>query len=477
MAVNVNKQVSPPALGKATPPAIAIPEQTKLVSSSGANLSTQAPPITVVKAGTQEALRQESIPVFGATPTVPPHHLSWFRRTFESLYTPAYLRLWLGLVMAMGAVQMQIIARGVLAYEITNSRQLTGIVSIGFAPAMLMFSLFGGVISEKLDKRTVIQISQALSLAVTLSVGFLVFFGMVHWVHLFIGSMVQGAMFAFQMPARQAAIPSLVGKERLGNAVALNATAMSMMAVLAPGIAGLIYGRFGPEVVYFCIAVLQVIAMIFTSLVPRISAGKNAPQKPILGSIAEGLRYIRRQPILPLMLLQGFAVAILSVPFRSLIQVFGKDAYGSSPAEIGWLFVAVGIGGLFGSLFSAGLRKGRRRGLLVLLSAVLSSAALGLLAGVPLYWVGIFGMIGLGIGEAGRWALGQSLVMEMTEQKYRARVMSVFMMTFGLMPIGVYPLALAMDLFGFTWATGGLAILLGITAIFFLFQPKIRQLS
>ncbi len=378
----------------------------------------------------------------------------------------------------MGAVQMQMVARGVLAYEITGSAQITGIVSVGFAPSMFLFALFGGALVERMEKRTVIQACQFLSALNAFAIGGLFFIGSLHWSHMFISSMVQGALFAFQMPARQAIMPLLVKPQHLSNAVSLNAMAMSIMSVVSPGIAGVIYGSLGADIVYFCMTGLYIASMGFTATVPKMKPSNNSSNnKSVVRNIYIGLLYIRSNRLLRLLIVYSMLAALLSIPFRMLIQVFAKNVYNADPSQVGWLLLFAGLGGLGGSFIVASLRSGQRRGLILICSAFISALSLVIISGVPIYWVGLAAMVGLGLGEAGRWALGQSLIMEFSDQDYRARVMSVFMMTFSIISIGIYPLSVAMEVFGSRAATAGLGFLLFTMALSFFLLSKLRKIS
>ena len=121
----------------------------------------------------------------------------------------------------MGGIQMQMIARGYLTYELTDSPFLLGLVNAGFALPMLCLALFGGAIADRMDRKRVIQLGQAASGVLALFVAVSISTGTVSWYHLLAVSMVQGGVFSFFMPARQALIPHLVGKDMLTNAMAL----------------------------------------------------------------------------------------------------------------------------------------------------------------------------------------------------------------------------------------------------------------
>lgn len=402
----------------------------------------------------------------------------WFNRTFESLGNRNFRYMWLGMLLSMGAIQMQMLARGVLVYEIQDNRFIAAVVGMGFAPSLLIVSLYGGVIGERFERRMIIQLSQAFNALLAAIVAFLLIIDAVNWGYLLAVSVAQGAMFAMQMPARQAAIPTLVGRDRMSNAIALNAMAMGLMNLAGPSIGGLLYGLFGPETVYVTCAAMGILAVAMTGMLPRMYPAADAVKKRMLRSLADGFSYIGRDRLLMVLLVQSVIVAMLSMPVRMQIAVIGKDIYGSEPSGIGWLTAAAGVGGLIGAIGIAGLRTGQRRGLVLLISAVLSAAAIVLMGTLPIYAVGIGAMVGIGLGESGRWALGQSLIMEQTEDAYRARVMSVLMMTFGLLPMGLLPLGAAMEGFGSQTAVLGMGIaLMAVSAIFLLFSRSVRGLS
>ena len=164
----------------------------------------------------------------------------WTARTFESLENRDFRILWFSMLFTMGGFQMQMIARGILVFDMTESATITAVVSMGFAPSLLLVSLFGGALGDRMERRLIIQIAQFVNLLAASIVLVLLLTDSIHWMHMFFVSVAQGAMFALQMPARQATIPALVGKDRVGNAVALNAMAMSLMNVGGPALGGYI---------------------------------------------------------------------------------------------------------------------------------------------------------------------------------------------------------------------------------------------
>lgn len=404
--------------------------------------------------------------------------MTWFVRTFSSLDNRNFRFLWLGMLLTMGGFQMQMIARGILVYAITDSAVITSVVAMGFAPSLLVVSLFGGAIGERMERRMLIQFAQAVNALLAGLIAALILMDQIHWVHLFIVSIVQGAMFALQMPARQAAIPGLVGKERVGNAVALNAMAMSLMNVAAPGIAGLIYGLGGASTTYLTITVMMVIAVFITGRIPKMYPSGDARRESVLANIKGGFSYLKQNPLVRVMLIYSTLLALLSMPFRMLIPVFAKDLYGVEPGGVGLIATMVGVGGIAAAVLSASLQKGQHRGLFLLSAGVISGVALFFIGSLPFYWVGAIFMIGIGFGETIRWGLGQALIMEEADDAYRSRMMSLLMMSMGLMPVAVLPLGFAVDEFGAAESALGMAAALIVFSVLFIaMSSRLRKLN
>ena len=378
----------------------------------------------------------------------------------------------------MGGMQMQMLARGYLVYDITGSAGKLGLVAAGSAIPMLTLALFGGAIADRMNRKLIIQLGQTIGAVIALAVAFMIIAGYVTWQLLFLASVIQGAMFAFMMPARQAIIPQLVGKNNLSNAMALNAAAMSAMTLTAPAVAGGLYAFAGPHNVYFVIAVLGALSVVFTSFVKMPeNAGEVRSKRPMMNDIGEGLVYIWHSPIVRVLLVMGLATTLLAMPFRFLMPVFVVDVYGLGPDSMGLLVAVMGGGSLAGSLFIATIGQWRR-GLLLILGSFASALALLLLALFPIYFAAAAIMVLLGLGDAGRRTINQSLIMEEVEDRYRGRVMSVFMMNFGLMPLGVLPTGFLIDYVGPQFAIGVLAVLLfGVSAYMLITQKQLREMS
>ncbi len=395
----------------------------------------------------------------------------------DSLRVRGFLYLWLGMLAMMASVQMQMLARGYLAYEITGSETLLGIVSAGPAVPILALSLLGGAVADRMERKRIIQVSQVVSAAGALAVGAAITTDVVEWYHLLAVAVSQGALWAFLMPARQAVIPELVGQQRLSNAVALNAAAMSAMTLASPAVAGILYARLGPESVYYTSGSLAVAAVLLTTLMPSTGRGNVKPGAPMMGDIAAGLSYIAATPLVTVLLVIGLVSTLFAMPLRFLMPVFVVDIYGRDAAAMGLLMAAMGGGSLAGSVFITWLGRWRR-GMILIMASFLTGLAMAAMALLPFYYAAAAVMALMGLGDAGRRTINMALVMEVAEDAYRGRVMSVFMMNFGLMPLGVLPLAVGAQALGPQAAVGALAALVLATSAFILAtQRRLREIA
>ncbi len=381
--------------------------------------------------------------------------------------------------LSMGGFNMLMLVRGILVYEITGDAQRTALVSIGWAPGILIMSLWGGVLGDRVERRMLIQLAQFANAVLAVSVGVLIMTGLIEWWHLMVVSSLQGCTFALQIPARTAAMSQLVPKNLIGNALALNSVAMTLMSIAAPAVGGLLYQLIEPHGVYFVVTVMMVLAMVFTTFLPKMYPDQNqsgSKESPIV-NIKRGIRYAARNRLVRALLIQSVVIAMLSMPFRMLLPVFAKELYGSVPSEVGWLATMAGIGGIAASIGVASLRSGQRRGLVILASPIISAISIFLIGMLPWYWVGMIVFVGVGFGETIRFALGQALVVEHANPRYRARMTSLTMMTYGLIPLAAFPIGWFVDNVGVIPTIIGMSVALFTAGVaFIIVSSSVRNL-
>ena len=401
--------------------------------------------------------------------------MSFINSTFSSFKDPTFRIYFIGLLFMMASVNMQFVARSQLAYDLTKSPLAVGIVGSGFAPPILLLSIFGGSISDQFDKKKIIQLGQLGMVILASIVAISIFLEVVTIYHLIVASVLQGVMWAFLVPARQSLIPDLVEKKLIVNAIALSGSGMALMTFLGPGIGGFLYSLFGPGVVYIFICLLFLFALLFNQFLPNTYKSKSKSGSRT-EQIKEGLKYIVGNSVLSWLLVIAMVTTVLTMPLRSLMPVLMDELFSRGADAVGLMLSIIGLGSLIGSLIFAGLKKGKRG--IALISALLISGFAILITSLSnLFLIIIIMMFFIGIGDAGRRSLNNALLMEEADPDFRGRVNGVYTMNFGLMPLGTIPIAALASAYGIGLALlASSIVLLAFTLICFIFAQRIRAL-
>ena len=408
--------------------------------------------------------------------------LEAFKDLFSSLSITSFRNLWIGMLLQMGGMQVQMMVRGYFVYQLTESPTLLGVVSAPAAVPALVFGLFGGVLADRVEKKRIIQAGQAVSVLLALFVAVSITTGVVTWHYLLVSSMIQGGLMPVMMPARQSIIPQLVSRERLMNAVALNSMGRGVTTLFAPAMGGGFIILLGVDGAYYALAAMFVGSMLLTALLPKMAPAPRGTQSSIMADLFDGLRYIRSTTTILQLLLLSLCTTMLAMPVRFILPIFAEDVFMVGADGLGLMMSAMGLGSLGGAIFIAATGRSGRRGLLLTGSSLVTGgsllgfAVLSEFAAVYVAALGILAVVGL--FEAGRMTLNNGLLIEYTEDRYRGRVMSVFVLNFALMPMGVLPLTLVADWIGAPQALGIMALLLiAISTIFLVASPHVRRLQ
>ena len=401
--------------------------------------------------------------------------MAFFESTFSSFRNPTFRIYFIGLLFMMASVNMQFVARSQLAYDLTKSPLAVGIVASGFAPPILLLSIFGGSISDQFNKKKIIQIGQFGMVILASIIAVSIFLEIVTIYHLIAASVLQGVMWAFLVPARQSLIPDLVEKKLIVNAIALSGSGMALMTFLGPGIGGFLYSLFGPGVVYIFICLLFLFALLFNQMLPD-----PEPSKPSnisrLDKMKEGIKYIYSNTILRWLLLIAMITTILTMPLRSLMPVLMDELFSKGAASVGLMLSLIGLGSLVGSLIFAGMPKGKR-GSSLIIALVISGISILITSLSNTFILIAFMMFFIGIGDAGRRSLNNALLMEESKPEFRGRVNGVYTMNFGLMPVGTIPIAALAATFGISFALMISALIMIIFCVIcYMFAGKIIKL-
>ena len=397
-------------------------------------------------------------------------------RTFASLNDRNFRWYYLAMLCQMAAMNMQIIVRGYVVFDITESFTALGAIALASSVPMLLLSMFGGVLADRTPKKIVLQSGQLVSVLIAVIVGLLLLTGSLVLWHLFVASVAQGITMALMMPARQAMIPDLVGRDLLMNAVALNSAGMNLMRLLAPAAGGFLIWGMGAGSVYMVMGALYFSAVLTLIPVPRRAGAAAGRAKGGFADLRDGFAYVRKDGTILAVLGVSFLTAFLALPYMQLLPGFVDAVLDGGPVQLGLLTAVSGGGALFGALVIASLPE-RHRGVLLLASAILLGGALVVFASSREFWFAAIAMVFVGVGTAGRQAFSQILLHAYVEDEFRGRVMALMMIQPGMMSFGAFFVGIMSEVIGVERAIAILAGLLVVASgLLLIISPRLRRL-
>jgi MFS family permease len=400
-------------------------------------------------------------------------------QTFSSLSNRHFRLLWISMLFSFTAIQMSFIAQGLLTYRLTGTATALGFVSLGWGVAQLPLSLVGGVAADRLHKRWLIVFSQSIMALTSLLTGILIVTDVIALWQIFVLALVTGTVFAFNVPARQAWIPELVGQDQLMNAVALNSAAFTSTGIFGPALVGLLIAAPFVDLaqIYFLMSACYLVVVLMLLRIPGGGASERADRPRPTQELLDGLRYVRRHAVLPVLIVMGFIPIVLGMPYRTFFPVFQERVYHVSESWLGAMGAVMAVGALIGSLGVASLSNTSRRSLIQLAGGIGFGVSLLLFAAAPSLWLGLLALLIVGLTSNGYWALNNTMVLSSTDRAYYGRVMSVYMLSWSVMPFAGLPESAIADAFGVQTMTAGVGLLLIVCLVAVaLFLPGHRRL-
>jgi MFS family permease len=344
-----------------------------------------------------------------------------------------YRLFFFGQLISVIGTWMQTTAQAWLVTELTNSEFRVALVAAFQFMPVLFLSLIGGMIADRLPKRNLLVLTQIASAGLAAILAVLVWVDRVELWHVYVLALCLGVVNAFDLPARQAFLVEMVGKEDLVNAVALNSALFNGARIVGPAIAGILIATVGTAIC-FGINSISYLAVIVGLLMMRLKDRPTAVRRAGFEEVREGLRYVRATPALYLpMILVGF-VATFGMNFNVWVPLLAKHELHTGAGEFGALTAALGIGSLIGALVLAFMGKRPQYTFMIATAALLGLANLVLaIAGAIPLAVGVaLAILPLnGFAMTTTMAMANSIVQTESRDELRGRVMSVYMMVFG----------------------------------------------
>ncbi len=360
------------------------------------------------------------------------------QRTFSALAYRDFRLLWLGAFTSTTGTFMQTYAQAWLVYSLTGSAFLLGLDGFLATGPMLIFSLFGGVIADRFERRKVMLVSQWMQMTFAVVLTVLVFTKTIRIWHIFLLSFLTGSAQSFSGPAYITLLPLLVKREDVPNAVAMNSMQFNLARVIGPALGGFAFAALGAAACFGLNALSFVAVIITISIISIPPVHEQVDHsRSVLEEMREGFRFVRERPSLQLLTFLSFAGTFLGMPLFTLLPVVTKSIFGLGPRGLSIMQADYGIGSGVGALFVASAGYVAKKGKLALILQLVFAVTLaGFGISRNIYATAAIGFVA-GACIVGVISMYSSLVQLTTSDAMRGRVMSIFMLAFrGGMPLG-----------------------------------------
>jgi len=400
-------------------------------------------------------------------------------QTFASMRYPNY-RLWFaGQLASLVGTWMQSTAQGFLVYELTHSPVYLGLVAFAAGVPSWLFTLYGGVVSDRMPRRTLLILTQSAMMVLALILALLAFTGLVQPWHIIVLAFFLGVANAFDAPARQSFVLEMVEREDLSNAIALNSTMFNSATVVGPAVAGITYAAIGPA---WCFMINAVSFLAVIAALARMHLAPHAARPRGAGALAElrrGLGYVRREPTVRTLIGVAGFVSLFGLGFVTLMPAWAVSVLGGNSVTNGWMQSARGLGSLVGALMIASLGRFRWKGRLLTAGTLALPVLLILFSFVRSTPVALLVLMGAGLAFMSLFNMLNTLIQSAVPDDLRGRVLSLYTLSFfGLVPVGSLLAGSAASVIGEprTVLASGILLLLFAVGLWF-GAPRLRALQ
>jgi MFS family permease len=401
------------------------------------------------------------------------------RQAFASLKYRNY-RLWfVGQLASLVGTWMQTTAQGFLVYQLTHSPAYLGYVGfVGGVPSWL-FTLYGGVIADRIPRRKLMLITQTTMMILAFILAALTFAKIVQPWHIVLLAFLLGIANAFDAPARQSFVLEMVEREDMMNAIALNSTMFNSATAVGPAVAGLTYAALGPA---WCFTIngISFIAVIVALLMMKIKPQPlRAQVTSALADLKEGLRYVASHHIIRMLIVMVAVTSLFGIGYATLLPAWAVTILHGDSTTNGFLQSARGVGSLLSALMIASMGRFRFKGKLLTLGGLVFPVLLLIFAAVSWLPLSLLVLVGVGWGWMIILNMANALVQTLVPDELRGRVMGVYTLGFfGMMPIGALLAGAVAEITSepITVVLGAL-ITLGFAVWLWMRMPQLRALE
>lgn len=387
--------------------------------------------------------------------------------------------LFFGNIAFFFAMQGQMLTRTIIAWDLTAAATSLAYINLVVAVPMIFASMLGGAITDRVERRQLVIAGQCLIAANDIFILTLLLTGQLQFWHLLVTAFLAGCAFPFIMPARMAITATVVGPDKLQTAMAFSGGALNLARVAGPALMGIVIAQFSVTAAYFVSVSLYTGAILCMFRVERSHSNtQGAPKKKLLADILHGFSYVgRNRPVL-MCLLFGLLPMFVAMPFQSILVMLAEQAWNQGESGVGMLMSIGGVGGVFGSIWIVRRGDSSHRLNLMIGTTAAFGVFLGVFAMTPNFYWALVPLLLANMCASASQTVNNASIQLLVDDSVRGRMSSLMMLSFGLTPIGVFPMAIAADRFGSANAiTAACVLLVILVAVFYLVSATLRNLD
>ena len=400
--------------------------------------------------------------------------------TFRAFKSRNYRLYFSGQSISLIGTWMQKTAVSWVIYSLTHSTFMLGVTLFASQFPSFLFSLLGGVVSDRYNRYRVLLTTQVASMIQAILLTILIFSK--HYVvwEILTLSVVLGVINAFDVPARQSLVYEMIeDKNDLPNALALNSSMVNLSRLIGPGIAGIVLENLG-DGVCFLMNALSFVAVIISLLLMKLPKYVNKPHpKNVFGELKEGFSYIKRTPEISFILVMLMLVSLFVLPYSTLIPFYARDVFKGTASTFGIIDSFIGLGAFAGAIFLASLKPGHNLKKILGINTLVFGAGLVLFSHEHNYILALIFSAVAGFGMMSQITISNTVIQTTSDINMRGRVISFYAMAFfGMQPLGGLLIGSISKWIGTTntvLGEGIVALMIGLLHLRFLHKAKMKK--
>jgi MFS family permease len=355
---------------------------------------------------------------------------------FRAFSSRNYLLFFCGQSLSLVGTWMQRTGVSWVIYTMTQSTFMLGLSVFASQFPSFIFSLAGGVLSDRYNRLTILMVTQIASLIQAAALAVLTLTGNASVPAILSLSVLLGIINAFDVPARQPLVHELIqNKEDVANAVALNSSMVNMARLIGPALSGLVLHYAGAGVCFLANA-MSFIAVIISIAMMRLPQQAPSVEKKE-GTFREGWTYVKATPSISMILFILMLLSLLVLPYDTLMPVFAKEVFKGDASTFGYISSFMGIGAVTGTLFLASLKKGTDLKIVLLINTIVLGIGLMIFSQISSFPLAMVFAVISGFGGMSLTTICLTILQVKTKAHMRGRVMSLLAMAFfGMLPVG-----------------------------------------